>query len=78
MRKYEKQAAADFVEDFNMTFNEFKNTKDYIEAELIDYYYDDGEEVCIVDIEENYIGNNEVVAVNKSECAGLIEVVLKR
>ncbi len=65
-------------EELKMTFNEFKNTKEYIEAEIIDFCYEDGEEVCIVDIEENFIGNKEVVAVNKSECIGLIEVVLKR
>lgn len=62
-----------------MTFNEFKKTKDYIEANLISFYYEDGEEICIVDIEQNWINDNEVISVNKiKNCIGLIEVVLKR
>lgn len=62
-----------------MTFKEFKNTDDYFMAMLLELYYEDGEEVDIVDYDNDYIDNNEVVAVNKSEsCVGLIEVILKR
>ena len=62
-----------------MTFKELKTTEEYKQSDILELYYDDGEEVCIVDFDKNNIDDNEVTAVNKSKtCIGLLEVILRR
>lgn len=58
-----------------MTYREFMDTNTYRDCDVIYFINEDGVELDDLP-EEDYI-DAEVLKVNKSECTGIIEVVLK-
>lgn len=58
-----------------MKYREFMRSEMFVNADVIDYLDENYEELDVIDDEDYF--DCEVIEVNKSECVGVIEIVLK-